>query len=383
MHGSQTIQVRPGADTDLGSPQAEPSDSGRVIAVVPAHNEAATVHLALEALAAQSRVPDEIIVVVDNCTDDTAERARSWGARVVVSVDNRDKKAGALNQVLTDLLPTLREEDVVLVQDADSFLDTGFVAGGLRALSVHLRLGAVGGTFRGQAAPEAAGRRERFLAHLQDNEYARYARDVRRLRGRCLVVTGTAAMFRVTTLREVSAARLSGRLPAGNGLGGIYDTSVLTEDNELSFAVMTLGYTLLAPKEMSLTTEVMPTWRQLWDQRLRWKRGALENCFQYGITKVTWRYWARQVLTAAGVVVTAIYLFTLLWAVFNRSLAVHPFWGSVTGIFVLERFVTLRDKGLRHQSFAALMYELPYELFLQATHAKAYTDALLRKERTW
>ncbi len=266
MHGSQTIQARPGADTDLGSPQAEPSDSGRVIAVVPAHNEAATVHLALEALAAQSRVPDEIIVVVDNCTDDTAERARSWGARVVVSVDNRDKKAGALNQVLTDLLPTLREEDVVLVQDADSFLDTGFVAGGLRALSVHLRLGAVGGTFRGQAAPEAAGRRERFLAHLQDNEYAR---------------------------------------------------------------------------------------------------------------------WARQVLTAAGVVVTAIYLFTLLWAVFNRSLAVHPFWGSVTGIFVLERFVTLRDKGLRHQSFAALMYELPYELFLQATHAKAYTDALLRKERTW
>jgi len=116
---------------------------------------------------------------------------------------------------------------------------------------------------------------------------------VRRLRGRCLVVTGTAAMFRVTTLREVSAARLSGRLPGGNGRGGIYDTSVLTEDNELSFAVMTLGYTLLAPKEMSLTTEVMPTWRQLWDQRLRWKRGALENCFQYGITKVTWRY-ARQ-----------------------------------------------------------------------------------------
>jgi len=266
MHGSQTIQARPGADTDLGSPQAEPSDSGRVIAVVPAHNEAATVHLALEALAAQSRVPDEIIVVVDNCTDDTAERARSWGARVVVSVDNRDKKAGALNQVLTDLLPTLREEDVVLVQDADSFLDTGFVAGGLRALSV------TSGSER-SVAP--------------------------------------------------SAARPPPRQPAGANAS--------------------------SPTSRTMS---MPA-------------GHV------------------QVLTAAGVVVTAIYLFTLLWAVFNRSLAVHPFWGSVTGIFVLERFVTLRDKGLRHQSFAALMYELPYELFLQATHAKAYTDALLRKERTW
>ena len=356
---------------------------GRVIVVIPAHNEAATVHLSVEALATQTRIPDEVVVVADNCTDDTAARAVACGARVIVTVDNTDKKAGALNQVLSDLLPSLADDDVVLVQDADSFLDRGFIEGGLAALRSRRGLGAVGGTFRGQPAPPDATWSARLLAHLQDNEYARYARDVRRLRGQCLVVTGTAAMFRVTTLKEISAARLDGRLPSGDGRGGIYDTSVLTEDNELSFAVMTLGYTLLAPAEMTLTTEVMPTWRQLWNQRLRWKRGAVENCFQYGFTAVTRRYWGRQALTAAGVLVTALYIATLVWAICDGGITIHPFWLGVTGVFVLERFVTVRDKGWRHQTAAASMYELPYELFLQATHAKAYLDALLRRDRKW
>ncbi len=374
---------------DRDKPNAYPPSVGRVIAIIPAHNEAETVHLSLLALSAQTRVPDEVFVVADNCTDATASRARDYGAKVIVTEGNSDKKAGALNQVLADLLSplgslgSLGEDDVVLVQDADSFLDPGFVEGGLRALAQRPRLGAVGGTFRGQPAPPGASRREQFLAHLQDNEYARYARDVRRLRGKCLVVTGTAAMFRAATLTRISTARHDGTLPAGDGRGGVYDTSVLTEDNELSFAMMTLGYTLLAPAEMTLTTEVMPTWRQLWQQRLRWKRGAVENCFQYGFTAVTRRYWGRQALTAAGVVVTLLYLATLIWALPHGGLSIQPFWLGVSGVFVMERFVTLRDKGWRHQIAAASMYELPYELFLQATHAKAYVDALFRRQRKW
>jgi cellulose synthase/poly-beta-1,6-N-acetylglucosamine synthase-like glycosyltransferase len=368
-----------------GVTATDPPGHRTVVALIPAHNEEATVLLALRALATQTRVPDEVVVVADNCTDGTAALALAGGAQVVETVGNTDKKAGALNQALTELLPTLRDEDVVLIQDADSFLDQGFVAGGLAVFDRRrgARVGAVGGTFRGQPAPPGASWSARVLAHLQDNEYARYARDVRRLRGRCLVVTGTAAMFRARTLKEVCAGRLAGRLPPGDGRGGVYDTSVLTEDNELSFAVMSLGYTLLAPAEMTLTTEVMLTWRQLWNQRLRWKRGAVENCFQYGFTRVTRRYWGRQALTATGVVVTALYLGTLGWALFDGGIHLHPFWIGVTGVFVLERYITVRDKGWRHQLAAASMYELPYELFLQATHAKAYVDALLHRERKW
>ncbi|CAI9408043.1 Poly-beta-1,6-N-acetyl-D-glucosamine synthase [Nocardioides sp. T2.26MG-1] len=197
---------------------------------------------------------------------------------------NTAKKAGALNQALAAVLPQLDDDDVVLLQDADSVLDQGFISAAVRNLEADPRLGAVGGTFRGSDD-------RTFVGHLQRNEYARYARDVRRLEGRVLVVTGTAAVLRVRTLRAVSRARLDGRIPPGDGHGGVYDTTVLTEDNELTFALKHLGYTVLSPRECTLTTEVMTTWRDLWRQRLRWKRGALENCAQYGLTRVTWRYW--------------------------------------------------------------------------------------------
>jgi cellulose synthase/poly-beta-1,6-N-acetylglucosamine synthase-like glycosyltransferase len=221
------------------------------------------------------------------------------------------------------------------------------------------------------------------LLHLQDNEYARYARDVRRLNGRCLVVTGTAAMFRVRTLVALSAARLAGRLPAGDGRGGIYDTQVLTEDNELSFAIMHLGYELLAPASMTLKTETMTTWRELWRQRLRWKRGAVENCVQYGLTRVTWRYWGRQLYTMLGIAVTALYLASLVWSALHGGIQVQGFWLAVTGVFCLERVVTLHDRGWSRAVVSGLMYELPYDLFLQATHAKAYVDAITHKRRNW
>src|SRR5690606_17719732 len=116
--------------------------------------------------------------------------------------------------------------DVILVQDADSSLDAPFIKNGMTKLNAGY--GAVGGVFRGDD-------RKGFVPHLQRNEYARYARDVARLNGRCLVVTGTAALFKVEVLRKVSLARIGSQIPVGDGNGGVYDTTVLTEDNEISF----------------------------------------------------------------------------------------------------------------------------------------------------
>lgn len=350
---------------------------GKMIAVLPAHNEAAGIATAVTALRDQTYPPDRIIVVADNCTDATAELAAASGAEVHHTHGNTHKKAGALNQVLQILLPTLNWDDYVLIMDADSALDPDFLTFAVSRLAASKRLGAVGGVFRGS---DGGG----FVGHLQRNEYARYARDVARLNGKCLVVTGTAALFRAGTLEAVSSARLSGLLPAGDGCGGVYDTTVLTEDNELTFALLHLGYRVLSPKECTLVTEVMPTWRQLWQQRLRWKRGAVENCVQYGLTDVTWRYWGRQIVTMLGVVVTFAYLASLGWSVATTGgVRVAPFWLAVTAVFVVERVVTVRYRGWKHMLAAALMYELVLDLFLQAVHAKAYADSALRRDRKW
>jgi biofilm PGA synthesis N-glycosyltransferase PgaC len=269
---------------------------------------------------------------------------------------------------LGDILPDLRDEDAVLVMDADSFLDEKFVEHALSKLSCG-SYGGVGGTFSGRSGGG-------FVGMLQRNEFARYARDVRRKKGKVLCLTGTAALLKVGALRKVAASR-----PSGN----VYDTEVLTEDFELTLRLGHLGYDVVSPKECTLSTEVMETWGDLARQRLRWKRGAVENLIQYGLTRVTLEHWARQIVTMLGTIVTLMYLSTLFWAVaVQHSLHFYPIWIGLTVIFMVERVISVRRRGLRMSMLAALLIvEMPLDLFLQAVHLKAYWQTIFKAQRSW
>ena len=217
---------------------------------------------------------------------------------------------------------------------------------------------------------------------LQRNEYARYARDIARIRGRVLVLTGTATVFLAGALCEVIAARRSHRLP---GEPHVYDTRVLTEDNELTLALLHLGHRIVSPPGCRLTTEVMPTWRQLWSQRLRWKRGAVENLRDYGWTPVTRAYWGRQLLSLVGILVTLTYLGTVLISVLiTHTVQIYPVWLAVTGVFVLERVVTVRRRGAAQMIIAAvLVVEMIFDIFLQVCQGKAFIESAFGTERKW
>ena len=340
----------------------------KVTAVIPCHNEQELLPLALESLLYQTRPPDRIVVVIDNCTDDTAGVARSFGVEVVETIDNHHKKAGALNQALANILPSLGDEDAVLVMDADSFLDERFVSGAEKKL-VEGGYGGVGGTFRGRSGGG-------FVGMLQRNEYARYSRDVRRLKGKALCLTGTAALFSVKALKDVVRTRPTGR---------VYDEEVLTEDFELTLALKHRGYEVIAPKECTLTTEVMESWGDLGRQRLRWKRGAVENLMQYGLTRVTLEHWARQLVTFLGILVTVLYLATVIYSLtVAHEIKLYPLWLAITVIFMVERAVTVHKRGWKMSMLAALLIiEIPFDVFLQTVHLKAYWQVLGKSERRW
>ena len=68
------------------------------------------------------RPPDRIIVAADNCTDATVELAAAEGVEVYETVDNSHKKAGALNQVLEQMLVPMNPSDGVLIMDADTVM---------------------------------------------------------------------------------------------------------------------------------------------------------------------------------------------------------------------------------------------------------------------
>jgi biofilm PGA synthesis N-glycosyltransferase PgaC len=375
MGGSTRVQVRPETATARRR-------LGAVTALLPAHNEEANLGAAIASLTGQTEPPAHIVVIADNCTDDTEAIAVRLGVQVLRTKDNAYKKAGGLNQALDALLPDMDDDELVLVMDADSLLDPTFLEEARRTLAPlgdHARrkpLGGVGGTFLG--GPGGG-----LLGTFQRNEYARYARDVRRLKGRALVLTGTASVFPVHVLREVAAARRAGELPDQSGEGNVYDVHVLTEDNELSLALMHLGYAILAPRGCTLVTEVMTSWGDLARQRSRWKRGALENIVDYGLTPVTASYWGRQVLSAVGLLATALYVGSLVWAAF-AGIHLHPFWIAASIVFSVERIVTVRRRGWRQMVLAApLVIEMSYDLFLQAVQAQAFTQAVLRRERKW
>lgn len=347
----------------------------RCTVLIPAHDEEAVLGRTLTSLAEQTRPPDRVIVIADNCTDGTVRVAREGGVEVVETVGNTRHKAGALNQVLSRLVRDVDIADVILVMDADSTLAPVFLEEAIRVLRENPRVMAVGGLFSGEDG-------EGLLGQLQRNEFTRYQRTIDRREGRVFVLTGTASMFRGYALRAVADAR--GMLIPGVA-GEVYDTHARTEDNELTVALKSLGGRMNSPSACRVTTEVMPTPRDLWRQRSRWQRGAVENVADYGFTRTTLQYWSQQLGLVYGVIALNAYLVCLAIAL----LATDDFdwsgaWFGILAIFIVERTVTAWAAGPVGRVIAVpLVIELAYAWYLQVCFVTSLVGFALRKEAGW
>lgn len=346
-----------------------------ITVLVPAHNEEQAIGATLASLRKQEPAPDRVVVVADNCTDRTVEIARGCGVEVIETVGNRHRKAGALNQALAALLPDQGENDLVMVMDADTVLDAGFLASAVRRMTQDRGLMAIGGLFYGEDG-------KGLIGQFQRNEYTRYARDLQRRRGRVFVLTGTATVFRPRALRTVAAER--GRMLPGVP-GDVYDTLVLTEDNEITLALKVLGGLIVSPAECTVVTEVMPTWRALWAQRLRWQRGALENLGEYGMRPATFRYWAQQLGIGYGVIALFAYLLLMFLMMTSFDQWVwFPFWLGTGMVFTVERVITVWRGGWRARVLAATLFpELLYALYLDVVYLKGIIDMSMGRTATW
>lgn len=351
----------------------EPLETPRLAVLIPAHNEQERIADAIEGLWRQSRRPDLIVVVADNCTDDTARVATEHGAQVFHTRDNTHKKAGALNQAIAWILPNLDDRDLLLVQDADTVLDPWFTETALSTF--NRKVGAVGGVFYGE---QGGG----LLGLLQRMEFHRYAWELERGGGKAQVLTGTGTMFRARVLREVRAARRSGVIGGGSDY---YSLASLTEDDEMTKAVKTLGYRTMSPAGCAVTTEVMTSLPKLWHQRLRWQRGALENLRDYGWTRVTARYFVQQFLMGFGALSFLVYLTFMVTAVTAYGVpGLSPFWTAIGLVFMAEKTVSVRRAGPRALLVAALMIpEMLYDLFQHAVYFSSLWGLLRRSEEKW
>ena len=143
---------------------------------------------------------------------------------------------------------------------------------------------------------------------------------------------------------------------------------------------------MVSPMQCRVITEVMPTWRALWRQRMRWQRGALENIGAYGLTRAT-----LQVLAAAD-------RHRLRDDRAQRLPAAHADHAArrrqLRARLVLGRHRhDLRRRARRHGlgrglarrgcSPLPLVIEIGYDLVLQAVYVKSLFDIATGREAGW
>lgn len=354
-----------------------------VIAIIPAYNEQDSIERTLNSLRNQTRRPDEIIVVADNCTDDTISLALAAGVSVMESRNNADGKAGALNGLLNEILPILDDEDAIMVMDADTCLSETFIESTVNTLFGQSKkpIAGVGGIFLADDIAPL-----NFVEQLQSNEYVRYQRRLSRRRGRALVLTGTGTVFKVGVLRQVQHARITGRLPDFGKAQSVYDISALTEDNELTICVKELGYRVVSPKDCTVKTAMMPSLLSLYKQRRRWQRGALENIIAHRINLNTLPYLLRQILTYIGVLFLPFYIYTLTVALLKESDInfFQPLWLAVMAMYIFEQTFSVR-KGGRKAIVVSLMVvpEILMNMFLDVIYTVTLFGALFATDEAW
>jgi cellulose synthase/poly-beta-1,6-N-acetylglucosamine synthase-like glycosyltransferase len=104
----------------------ERDSSKRIAVLVPAHNEGAGLAPTLADAKAQLLLSDRLLVVADNCTDDTAAVALAAGATVTVRTD--PARLGK-SYALAFGIDSLRKDppDIVIILDADCRLADGTI----------------------------------------------------------------------------------------------------------------------------------------------------------------------------------------------------------------------------------------------------------------
>src|SRR5262249_28511780 len=147
-----------------------------------------------------------------------------------------------------------------------------------------------------------------------------------------------------------SRGRAHGTLPGG---GGIYHPRALCEDFELTVALKRLGYRCISPKECIVRTEVMPTLGQLWRQRTRWHRGALQCLGMHGASGVALPYLRQQAGMTMGLIAAVLLWLVTGWSLWSGTLGFRPVWCAVGLVFYAERVVSAWRADRRSRALAA------------------------------
>jgi poly-beta-1,6-N-acetyl-D-glucosamine synthase len=319
-------------------------DRLRMVALVPAHNEAAGIAATIEALLAQSRPFDRIVVIGDNCTDHTVEIARAYPVDVMETTDNHHRKSGALNAAWRRFA---HDADIVVTVDADTELDPNAAADWEAEFQADDRLG--GSTAKFTMRPGRG-----MLLRWQRLEFATSV-DVTLRREWTAVLAGAGAALRNDALREVVAR---------GDREGPWSYASTVEDFELTYRLRELGWSCHTSPTIRAFTEAMPTTSALWGQRLKWTSGTAEDLLRFGFNRLTSMAWAQQAWGLVAVSSRLLWVLVTVWAFTLGAGGVSWLWLLVPAITIsLSVKRTLRVPFHDRKDLLLALLVVPQEVY--------------------
>jgi cellulose synthase/poly-beta-1,6-N-acetylglucosamine synthase-like glycosyltransferase len=333
------------------------------VVVVPARNEEAGILTALDSLARQTRRPDRIIVVVNNSTDRTEDYARQFAedpetphTDVLLMPRNKHKKAGALNYGIAWLRQRAGGRLTgtvghVLTMDADTELHPTFIE---RARNVIASAPTVGGVSAVCLGRTGLWRNpwQRFLLGMQIIEYGRAANA--RFRADVHTMSGAGSFYRGEALQSVIDHR-----------GEVFweNQRNLVEDYETTLTLKECGWQVTANQLCIAYTDLMPTLRELLQQRQRWVRGTVDALRARGWTRFTWHSIATLILGLIGMAFIVGWGSTQLVTAARHGLAQQPVFWALFAFWIVYPALRVRSLGWKAMLVEAILLpELAYTL---------------------
>ncbi len=223
--------------------------------LIPAHNEAPGISATIQPLLSQLKAADQLIVIADNCTDETAEISRALGATVLERNNLKERGKGyALDYGLKKI--ENNPPDVIIMVDADCRVEAGAIQKIAQKAMETAR--PVQALYLMETPPNPTPKNSvSALAFLVKN--------LVRPQGLAQVgmpcpLTGTGMAFPWSVIRQISVA-------SGN----------IVEDMQLGVDLAIAGTPPLFCQE-ALVTGILPQQQQAaTQQRTRWEHGHLQT----------------------------------------------------------------------------------------------------------
>jgi biofilm PGA synthesis N-glycosyltransferase PgaC len=258
-----------------------------VTVLVPAYNEAETLADTLLSLLTQSVAPQEILVIDDCSTDDTAGVAARFGVRVLRPDRNTGSKAGAQTFALRHVRTSL-----VMAIDADTTLASDAIEKLLPAFDDGEVVAACGSVLPRRV--QSIWERGRYIEYLF--AFTFYKR-VQEAWGAPLIASGCFSMYRTSALRAV----------------GGWSTRTLAEDMDLTWTFYQYEWKVrFIPDAVSYPIEPHD-FHFLGKQLKRWSHGFVQNVrlHRQGILSVPFLRHSVAVAFWDAIIASVAYLFVL------------------------------------------------------------------------